>query len=120
MNAKQILIVDDNNLILEIMEQQIEYFHPEYQIVLAQNGFAALNSFKRQPFDLVLTDYQMPGMTGIDLAANIRHLSPQTPIVLMSGELSEAEAESKAQELRLDGYLEKPIVWDKFWTFFPE
>lgn len=116
MNGKQILIVDDNNLILEIMEEQIEHFHPEYRVVLAQDGFAALDNFKREPFDLVVTDYQMPGMTGLDLAANIRRLSPQIPIVLMSGDLLEAETKSKTQQLTLDGYLEKPIIWDQFWT----
>lgn len=102
------------------MEQQIEYSYPEYGVVLAENGFVALDRVKRQPFDLVVTDYQMPGMTGIDLTANIRRLSPQTLIVLMSGNLLEAEARSKSQKLHLDGYLEKPIIWDKFWTLVSE
>jgi two-component system chemotaxis response regulator CheY len=115
MNGKQILIVDDNNLILEVLEQQIEHFYPEFRVVPAQNGFVALDRLKKESFDLVVTDYNMPGMTGIDLAATIRQLSPQTLVVLMSADLNKAQAQSKAQNLELDGYLEKPIVWKDFW-----
>ena len=83
--------------------------------MVAQNGFVALDKLKQQSFDLIVTDYVMPSKTGIDLAATIRQLSPQTPVVLMSGALSRA-AQSMAQKLRLDGYLEKPIKWKDFWT----
>lgn len=116
MNSKKILLVDDNDLILEVMEKEIEYFHPEYQVIAAQNGFVALDRLKKQSFDLVVTDYNMPGMTGIDLVATIRQLSPQTPVVLMSADLNRAKAQSKAKNLTPDGYLEKPIVWKDFWT----
>lgn len=116
MNGKQILLVDDNNLILEVLEQQIEYFYPEYRVLLAQNGFVALDKLKEQSFDLVVTDYDMPGMTGVDLAATIREFSSQTPIVLMSADLNRAKAQSRAQNLKLDGYLEKPFNWKDFWT----
>lgn len=116
MNSKQILLVDDNKLILEVMEQQIEHFYPKYRVMLAQNGFVALDKLKKQSFDLVVTDYDMPGMTGVDLAATIQQLSPQTPVVLMSADLNRAEAQSRVQNLKLDGYLEKPINWKDFWA----
>jgi two-component system, chemotaxis family, chemotaxis protein CheY len=117
MSNKQILIVDDNDIILNVMEQNIEMVHPEYQVVLAENGFIALNKLQNLSFDLVVTDYNMPGMDGLELAATIRKISPQTPIVLMSSDLCEAESRSKNKGLALDGYLQKPFRWKQFWPF---
>jgi len=62
--------------------------------VLAELGFAittavsaesALEKFKAEPFPLVVTDYKLPGMTGVDLIASIRLMNLDTRIVLISG-----------------------------------
>jgi len=62
--------------------------------VLKELGFAtetassaekALEKFQAKPFPLVVTDYKLPGMTGVDLIAHIRAIAPETRIVLISG-----------------------------------
>ncbi|MFZ0133181.1 MAG: response regulator [Desulfobacterales bacterium] len=54
-------------------------------VAAAENGQAALDLFQRRPFDLVVTDLQMPVMNGLKLMAGIKHESRHTPVVLMTG-----------------------------------
>ena len=56
-----------------------------YGIVTACNGDDALERFAPQKFDLVVTDYKMPRMDGLELIDNLRKLGPDVPIVLISG-----------------------------------
>lgn len=56
-----------------------------YGIVTACNGDDALERFAPQKFDLVVTDYKMPRMDGLELIVNLRKLDPEVPIVLISG-----------------------------------
>jgi CheY-like chemotaxis protein len=56
-----------------------------YKIVTACNGRDALEQFTPRAFDLVVTDYKMPHMDGLELIANLRKREPALPIVLISG-----------------------------------
>jgi CheY-like chemotaxis protein len=53
--------------------------------VCAFDGIKALEQFRRGGFDLVITDQSMPGMSGHQLATAIAELSPETPIILLTG-----------------------------------
>jgi CheY-like chemotaxis protein len=53
--------------------------------VTAANGHDALERFAPQKFDLVVTDYKMPRMDGLELIVNLRRLEPELPIILISG-----------------------------------
>jgi CheY-like chemotaxis protein len=63
-------------------------------MVLEEVGFAvqavndsarALEIFREHPFELVVTDFKMPGMNGIELIAALRDLAPSLPVILLSG-----------------------------------
>ena len=56
-----------------------------YGIVTAANGPEALEKFAVEKFDLVVTDYKMPRMDGLELISRLRKLAPDLPIVLVSG-----------------------------------
>ena len=56
-----------------------------YGIVTAANGHDALERFTPQKFDLVVTDYKMPQMDGLELIVNLRKLEPELAIILISG-----------------------------------
>lgn len=56
-----------------------------FAITTAISAEAALEEFKAEPFPLVVTDYKLPGMTGVDLIASIRLMNLDTRIVLISG-----------------------------------
>jgi CheY-like chemotaxis protein len=82
--GKRILVVDDNATNRSILRIQLERWRLEPH--LASSGAHALQLLDdgNQPFDLVITDMQMPKMDGIQLAATIRKLYPALPIILLS------------------------------------
>ena len=70
--TRRILIVDDDAEILEMLKLSISVWCPECRVIVATNGLDALIQFQLrdsvQPFDILLTDYEMPIMNGLDLA----------------------------------------------------
>jgi CheY-like chemotaxis protein len=79
----QILLVDDNKLGLSARKSLLE--EQGYRVITATSGEAALELFRSIPFDLVITDFKMPGMNGIELIHHIRTERPGVPIILISG-----------------------------------
>jgi two-component system, OmpR family, response regulator CpxR len=80
---KTILCVDDNEQALSIRKVMLET--RGYRVLAFNNAEQALEAFRGGGVDLVLTDLIMPGMEGSRLIEAIKHLSPQTPTVLISG-----------------------------------
>lgn len=109
MNKKRILIVDDDPDLLRLLEDSIQSYCVECEVVRASDGHAALEQLEGQPFDLILTDYQMPGMNGLELASCVHRTSPGTPVVLVTAHRSGDWLQEKARSLDLVGYLQKPF-----------
>jgi CheY-like chemotaxis protein len=80
---ERILLVDDNEMGLRVRQVVLEELG--YEVVPFRCGVEALKHFCSQPFDLVITDYRMPLLDGIQLIARIREHTPAIPIVLISG-----------------------------------
>lgn len=80
----KVLIIEDDNSYLKINKELAEPYCDE--IVTATNGVDGLCQFKKQRFDLVITDYRMPFMDGVQLAARIRegNINWCVPIMLVS------------------------------------
>jgi two-component system response regulator CpxR len=91
---KTILCVDDNEQALSIRKILLET--RGYRVLACNSGELALEAFRRGGVDLVLTDLLMPGVDGSRLIAEIKHLSPQTPAVLISGRIKVYERETLA------------------------
>ena len=81
----RVLLADDEPALLALISRKLGGLG--CQVTAAENGYQAWSFFRRSPqfFDLVLTDYDMPEMTGGELASRIRELRPKLPIVLISG-----------------------------------
>ena len=79
----RILLVDDNALGMKARKQVLEELG--YKISTAASGDDALEHFGRQKFDLVVTDYKMPRMDGLELIERLRKKVPELPIILISG-----------------------------------
>jgi CheY-like chemotaxis protein len=79
-----VLIVDDDLVILDMLRTVL---HEEgFPVIGANNGAAALYLLQRTPVALVLTDFMMPGLSGLELAERLHH-DPRTatlPVILMS------------------------------------
>jgi len=109
----QILVVDDEDLLTEMSRQRLERLG--YGVVGKTDSIEALEVFRAEPdrFDLVITDYTMPNMTGFDLSKEILHIRPDVPIIMCSG-LHEPVPREKIKEIGIRDFFEKPIGNDDF------
>lgn len=112
---KHVLVVDDDRLIASLLEAGLQEAEGEYIVTTVYSAKAALTKIQQKKFALMLTDYNMPDMNGVELMQQIRLLSPETRIVLMSAHPSEV-IEEMIGEIHADGYLEKPILLNKLWV----
>lgn len=81
--AVRLLLVDDHPAGLAARTSVLTELG--FAITTASSAEAALVKFLAEPFPLVVTDYKLPGKTGVDLIAGIRAVAPETRIVLISG-----------------------------------
>jgi CheY-like chemotaxis protein len=79
----RILLAEDEVVSRDVVSRFLRMDGHEVEIV--ENGFDALHAFEQQSFDLVLTDHGMPGMNGLQLAAAVKELQPNVPIILLTG-----------------------------------
>lgn len=78
-----ILLVDDNTLGLAARKSVLEELG--HRVKTCRSAEEALAEFQQAQFDLVITDFKMPGMNGIELIRQIRALRPSVPVILISG-----------------------------------
>ena len=79
---RRILVVDDEPFVVEAMKMML--MHDGHMVETATNGPEALALFERGGFDLVITDYAMPGMKGNELAAAIKARAPNHPVIMVT------------------------------------
>ncbi|MDM8520331.1 response regulator [Anaerolineales bacterium HSG6] len=108
MNEKRILVVDDDKFILTFLEHTLKKFEPNFDVTTVVSGSEALEQLQMARFDLVITDYLMPGISGVDLANAIRHMTPETAVVLMTAYAND-QLHHTIELLSVDGYIRKPI-----------
>lgn len=82
-DSKKILVVDDDEILLDVVSQLL--FRLGHEVESANNGDKGLHLFLQRQYDIVLTDFDMPGMDGITLAFHIKESSPNTMVILMTG-----------------------------------
>ena len=101
----RVLIVEDNSDALEGMVEMTDFLgHQPYG---CQNGEDALIMLKQQPFDLMITDIGLPGISGLDLARQAREIQP-VEIVVSSGYARGPDAMTNV------GWLMKPFGIDEY------
>ncbi len=79
---KKILVVDDEPLVADAVRMMLTF--EGHEVVTARNAQEALALFEPGKFDLVITDYAMPGMKGDELAAAIKSRAPGKPVILIT------------------------------------
>ncbi|MDT8448200.1 MAG: 7TM diverse intracellular signaling domain-containing protein [bacterium] len=102
----RVLIVDDNDLHRGTSAAVFKELGVDFEV--AVSGLDALEQYKKQPFDLVLMDIDMPGMNGVETTEAIRQLAPEALVVALSS-YSKLELDRLAQDSPFDGYLNKPL-----------
>jgi two-component system NtrC family response regulator len=106
----RILIVDDEKVQREMLAGFLN--KQGYKVVAAEDGAMALEKFSDGAFDLVLTDFRMPGLDGLTLLKEIRRRNPETMVVMMTAYGTVNTAVAAMKEGAYD-YLTKPIDLDE-------
>lgn len=101
------LIVDDNEDMLNFLSS---HFQTSYTIVTAVDGVDALNKLKEQEVALIISDWMMPNMNGIDLCKAVRNnqLTSHIPFILLTAK-TDTEAKITSMNCGADAYIEKPF-----------
>lgn len=77
-----ILIVDDDDSVRDVL---YDLFADEHLVHAAATAERALSFIDEQPYDVVLTDISMPGLSGLELLGHLRQTRPGTPVIVISG-----------------------------------
>jgi len=116
-SKKRILVVEDDAEMRSLLK---DFFEEDgFEIDSVSNGSEAFRRIAREPFDLIITDIRMPGLTGLDILPGIKKLQPEVSIIVVTAFGSE-EIRRKALERGATAYLEKPILFNKLRTLVHE
>ena len=107
---KRILIVEDSPTMRALLNSALEGLEVPVKITEASSGFEALRCLSREPFDLIVTDINMPDINGLELVsfAKSNNAYRSIPLVIVSTEGAERDRE-RGLELGADAYLVKPF-----------
>ena len=106
MNAKKVLIVEDNPALLRGLKDNFQA--QGYQVRTADDGEKALAALMRDPPDLLLLDLMLPKVNGYEICRQARSRRLNTPIIMLSAKTQEDDV-VRGLELGADDYMTKPF-----------
>lgn len=107
--TERIVLIDDESDMIETTELLLTSLG--YKVSSYIDSYTALNAIKRDSdsFDLLITDYTMPGMTGLQLARNLQEAEINIPVILVSG-FFPLEIEAELINVKISGMIQKPVI----------
>jgi CheY-like chemotaxis protein len=108
----RILLVEDDNHIGRIIELTLPQLGIPYEFVTVLSAEEGLELWQSDPFDLLITDYNLRGMTGLQLVVQLRELGATAPTVLVTAYDSDA-MRREARAVGISAYLAKPFFMDE-------
>jgi CheY-like chemotaxis protein len=109
-NKPVILIVDDDSVSLSLLCKLVEKL--EYQVLQAQDGLQAVELLKQSAVDLVIADYDMPGMNGVELLKVVKEEFPRLPYILVTA-YSNLQVIKEAWSFGAFDFFQKPVFVDR-------
>jgi putative nucleotidyltransferase with HDIG domain len=106
-SVTRVLVVDDERAACKLL--CIILGPPDYICAMASNGEEALASLGRERFDAVISDLRMPGMSGMELLAEVRRLHPHAAFLVTTG-VDDVDVGVEAMRSGADDYLVKPLL----------
>ncbi len=103
------VLVDDEDMVLRSLQSFLE-LETDYNLKTFTSPEDALDYALAGPVDVVVSDFLMPGMNGIELLGRIREKHPHSPRILLTGYADKESAIKAINEIGLFQYIEKP--WD--------
>jgi CheY-like chemotaxis protein len=104
------LVVDDEDFVRELLSEILE--GELCDVCVAQSGSEALSMFRDMEFDAVFTDVGMPGMSGWELAREIKQINASIPIAVITG-WGEAVGSHEQKAAGVDWVVAKPFTADR-------
>ena len=108
-----VLIIDDSRVDSAFLAQLLESFG--CHVDLCSSGYDAVQRLDKK-YELVFLDINMPDLNGYEIANGLKNFGKQiysTPLILISGEDFSREMEEKCIQLKVEGYIQKPIKKDE-------
>lgn len=108
MTMQKVLIVDDEEDMLWMLQRNLDNGIPNIETITAQSGSEALGILSENEISLVITDINMPGMSGLELLTEVSGKYPDTKVIIMTAYPSNA-FENKAKKEGAIQFVEKPF-----------
>ena len=105
---KRILLIDDEAALAEIVKLNLE-LTGDYAVTIAASGESGLRALADDTFDLVITDFKLPGMNGVEVLERLKDERPELPVVLFSVYYDDPRAVPARSRALADGLVGKPI-----------
>jgi CheY-like chemotaxis protein len=113
MSAPRVLLVDDHRDILKLLHSTLDTLAHELEIIEAPSGEEALLEASREKIDLLVSDYRLPGITGIELMHKIRARYPDTRVILVTG-MTDRKSRDEILNAGAAAVFDKPISLTDF------
>jgi len=110
LKSLNVLYIEDDKVVLDSISTILRYMVA--QVFTAENGKDALDIFRKEKIDIILTDIDMPKLNGIEFAKRVRQINEIVPIIIITSYKSE-EYLFQSMDLKLEDYIIKPINYDK-------
>lgn len=111
--SKRVLVVDDQKLNRDLITQMLSKNEKISQIEIASNGDEAIKKYKDLNYDLIILDFEMPKLNGIEVTQKIRLYDQQTPILMISSH-KDQDFKLKAFNTGVTHFTPKPLVLNDF------
>lgn len=108
MKRKRILIIDDESRVAFFLQEGLKGLGDEYEVQASESAELALKQIDQHPFDLLVVDFRLPGINGLDLIKHVRNVNPDAKTILITA-YGSPEIEKEAQRLDISRYLHKPF-----------
>ena len=104
--SRRLLIIDDEAIVGKRLQQVFGKLG--FTVAVFEDAAQALEAFRQEPFDIVVTDLKMEGMDGIEVLNRVRQLHPSTRIIIITG-YAQPETSEEAFKLGVFDFIPKPF-----------
>lgn len=111
--VRRILLVDDEPDILESLQELIQVSMDDVEVFAVESGEDALELLERQAVDLIVSDFKMPGMNGLDFLKTARERMPAVPRIIMTAFPDLDIAIRAINEAAIENFFTKPLDPDE-------
>jgi YesN/AraC family two-component response regulator len=111
--ANSLLLVEDDDTTLQCLAMILAKKFPHMSVATAGNGRAGLELFQAQPAAIVITDFNMPEMGGMEMTGRMRAIRPETRFIILTGDSGGLALRNACDKLFIyDHFIVKPVVFD--------